>query len=66
MALIVGLVLITAAELVPALGTIVTVFVYLIGVGAAILAFVGESAFAPGLAAPKSQPPLSGPPMPVA
>ena len=65
-ALIVGLVFITAAELVPAVGTVVTVFVAMIGLGATILAFVGESAFAPGAGATKSRPPLSGPPMPAA
>ena len=32
----------TAAELVPVIGILVTVFVLLIGMGAAILAFTGE------------------------
>jgi hypothetical protein len=65
-ALVVGLALITAAELVPVLGAIVTAFVALIGLGAAILAFTGESLFGPTLAAPNSRPPISGPPMPAA
>jgi len=65
LALLVGLVLITAAELVPALGIIVTAFVALIGLGATILAFVGESTITPNLAPPAPRPPLSGPPMPV-
>jgi len=65
-ALIVGLVLVTAAELVPVLGGIVSAFVLLIGLGAAILAFTGENVFGPPLAAPGSRPPLSGPPMPAA
>ena len=65
-ALLVGLALITAAELVPVVGTLVTAFVLLIGLGAAILAFVGDSVIEPPAAVPKSGPPLSGPPMPVA
>lgn len=63
-ALIVGLALITAAELVPIIGTVVMVFVALIGLGASILAFTGETLVGPpGVS--KSRPPLSGPPMPV-
>lgn len=62
-ALIAGLVLVTAAELVPVIGILVTVFVFLIGMGAAILAFTGEPLVGPS-AAPR--PPLSGPPMPAA
>lgn len=65
-ALIAGLVLVTAAELVPVIGTLVTVFVFLIGMGAAILAFTGEPLVGPSGAAPRSRPPLSGPPMPAA
>lgn len=64
-ALIVGLILITAAELVPVLGIIVTAFVLLIGLGASILAFTGDTMFGPAAPA-SSQPPLSGPPMPAA
>jgi hypothetical protein len=63
-ALIAGLVLITAAELVPVVGILVSVFVMLIGVGAAILAFTGGSLIGPAVAPPRSRPPLSGPPMP--
>jgi len=65
-ALIAGLVLVTAAELVPVIGILVTVFVFLIGVGAAILAFTGEPFVGPNAAVPRSRPPLSGPPMPAA
>jgi hypothetical protein len=67
-ALIAGLVLITAAELVPVIGVLVTIFVFLIGMGAAILAFTGESLVGPNAAAtvPRPRPPLSGPPMPAA
>ena len=61
-ALIVGLALITAAELVPVIGTVVMVFVALIGLGASILAFTGDSLVgAPG--SQRSRPPLSGPPV---
>jgi hypothetical protein len=63
-ALIVGLALITAAELVPVIGTVVMVFVALIGLGASILAFTGDTLVGPP-GAHKSRPPLSGPPMPV-
>ncbi|MEO6835006.1 MAG: polymer-forming cytoskeletal protein [Candidatus Tumulicola sp.] len=64
-ALIAGLAMITAAELVPVIGTLVTVFVFLIGMGAAILAFTGEPLVGPN-AVPRSRRPLSGPPMPAA
>jgi hypothetical protein len=63
-ALIVGLALITAAELVPVIGTVVMVFVALIGLGASILAFTGDTLVGPPRVQ-KSRPPLSGPPMPV-
>jgi hypothetical protein len=65
-ALIAGLVLLTAAELVPVIGSLVTVFVFLIGMGATILAFTGEPLVGPAGATPRSRPPLSGPPMPAA
>ncbi|MBV8491438.1 MAG: hypothetical protein JO199_13005, partial [Candidatus Eremiobacteraeota bacterium] len=64
-ALLVGLVALTAAELIPVVGGIVTMFVALVGLGSTILAFVKESTIAPGVSAPPP-PPLSGPPMPVA
>lgn len=62
-ALIAGLVLVTAAELVPVIGTLVTVFVFLIGMGAAILAFTGEPLIDGPIAA-RARPPVGGPPMP--
>ncbi|MGA8533265.1 MAG: polymer-forming cytoskeletal protein [Candidatus Tumulicola sp.] len=65
-ALLAGLILVTAAELVPVIGILVTVFVFLIGMGAAILAFTGVPAGGPSVAVPRSRPPLSGPPMPAA
>ena len=55
-ALLVGLALITAAELVPVVGTLVLILVGLIGLGATILSFAGET-FAGQ---------ISGPPMPTA
>jgi hypothetical protein len=58
-ALVVGLALITAAELVPVVGTIVMVFVALIGLGAAILAFTGETFIGHTI----GRPPISGPPV---
>jgi hypothetical protein len=61
-ALLVGIVLIAAAELVPVVGTLVLIFVGLIGLGATILSFAGE-----GFAGPINRPPpratISGPPM---
>ncbi|MBV8530969.1 MAG: hypothetical protein JO104_06600 [Candidatus Eremiobacteraeota bacterium] len=64
-ALLVGLALITAAELVPVVGTLVLIFVGLIGLGATMLSFARDS-FA-GPAGPGRAPPtrasISGPPM---
>ena len=45
-ALLIGLALLTAAELVPLLGALVLVLVLLVGLGAALLTLVGEQAFA--------------------
>ena len=47
LALVAGLVLMTAAELDAVIGILVTVFVLLIGMGAAILAFTGEPLVGP-------------------
>jgi len=66
-ALILGLVLLTAAELVPVMGGLVTILVGLVGLGAVILTFVSESTFGPAMAPSGSvppRPPISGPPMP--
>jgi hypothetical protein len=52
-ALLVGLALITAAELVPVVGTLVLIFVGLIGLGATILSFAGDTVAGQ----------ISGPPM---
>lgn len=74
-ALILGLLVISAAGIVPVLGPLVMGLVWLVGLGAAILAFVRETAFmgAPAAAAggpmggPMGgpRPPIGGPPMPV-
>lgn len=53
-ALLAGIALITAAELVPVIGTLVLIFVGLIGLGATILSFTSDS-----LGAPISGPPLT-------
>lgn len=76
-ALVIGLVVLSAAEILPAVGWLVTGLVCLVGLGAAILAFIRESSFgppgmgfggpapaagpAPGTAGPR--PPIGGPPM---
>lgn len=64
-ALLAGSALITAAELVPVVGTLVLVFVGLIGLGATILSFAADSFSAPAPAGPAAPPraPISGPPM---
>jgi hypothetical protein len=65
--LVAGLVLLTAAELVPFVGGLVTLLIGLVGLGATILAFVSESSFAgPMVPAAPPQTPISGPPMPTA
>jgi hypothetical protein len=68
-ALLVGLALISAAELVPVVGTLVLIFVGLIGLGATLLSFAGDSvAGHPSgpSGGPASGAPISGPPMPTA
>lgn len=63
-ALVAGLVLITAAELIPVVGVLVSVFVLLIGMGASILAFSGYP-LPDTVSVRTPKPPLSGPPMPI-
>ena len=60
-ALIVGLVVLSAAEILPHVGWVVGALVGLIGLGAAVLAFVRETPF---LTHGSVGPPPSGPPMP--
>jgi hypothetical protein len=63
-ALLVGIALISAAELVPVIGTLVLIFVGVIGLGATLLSFAGDSIGGP--AAVPAGGPVSGPPMPTA
>jgi hypothetical protein len=64
-ALVLGLALLTAAELVPVVGTLVLLLVALVGLGAVILTFVPEApSGGPGMPPPRQT--ISGPPMPVA
>ncbi len=62
-ALILGLTLLTAAQLVPVLGIFVTLLTLLIGLGAVLLTFVPEAP-TPGATIPP-RPTIGGPPMPV-
>lgn len=62
LALLVGLALITAAELVPVVGTLVLIFVGLIGLGAAMLSFAGDTFVGP-MGVRRARAPISGPPM---
>ncbi len=62
LALLVGMALITAAELVPVVGTLVLILVGVIGLGATMLSFAGDS-FAGPVAATSARAPISGPPM---
>ena len=68
LALIVGLALLTAAELVPVIGVLVTLFAGLVGLGAAILAFLGDHVVGPPTQlgpGPVPRTPIGGPPMPI-
>jgi hypothetical protein len=60
-ALLVGIVLISAAELVPVVGTLVLILVGLIGLGAAILSFAGDHLVGPTVRTTRA--PIGGPPM---
>jgi len=70
-ALILGLIVVSAAGIVPVLGPLVMCLVWLVGLGAAILAFVRETHFmgpmgpaaAAGGAPGAPRPPIGGPPM---
>lgn len=63
LALVLGLALITAAELVPVVGAVVSIFIGIVGLGAAILAFVREESFTGIRPAAPAGPPIGGPPM---
>jgi hypothetical protein len=64
LALVLGLVVVSAAEIVPIVGWAVTALVWLVGMGAAVLAFIrsagGGFTFGPVIG---GRPPIGGPPM---
>jgi hypothetical protein len=62
-ALILGLTLLTAAQLVPVVGVLVTLLTALVGLGAVLLTFVPEPPVPAGPVPPR--PTIGGPPMPV-
>ncbi len=65
-ALVLGLVLLTAAELVPVIGILVTILVGVVSLGAVILSLFDEHHLTGGyVAGVPPRAPLSGPPMPV-
>jgi hypothetical protein len=64
--LIAGLVLLTAAELVPFLGGLVTLLIGLVGLGATVLSFINEASFSGPLLVGPPRTPISGPPAPTA
>ena len=61
--LVLGLVVITAAEMLPIVGWAVTATVLVVGLGATILGFIGDSAFTPTVLRAPSGPPVGGTPM---
>jgi len=63
LALLLGLALITAAELVPVIGALIMVLVGVVGLGAALLSFVREESFTGVRPAASAGPPIGGPPM---
>jgi hypothetical protein len=63
-ALLAGLALLTAAQLVPIVGVLVTLLLAMIGLGATIVAFFNEQSFSGPAQPVPARPPLSGPPMP--
>lgn len=62
-ALILGLTLLTAAQLVPMVGVLVTLLAMLVGLGAVLLTFVPEASSPAGNVPPR--PTIGGPPMPI-
>jgi hypothetical protein len=62
-ALLLGLVVVSAAEIVPIVGWVVTALVWLVGMGAAILAFIRNSGATNGSFRYGGRPPIGGPPM---
>jgi hypothetical protein len=64
LALVIGLILVTAAELVPVLGIMVTLLIMLVGLGAVLLTFVPDWNV-PGTPGAPPRSAIGGPPMPV-
>jgi len=66
-ALVIGLALLTAAELVPVLGIMITLLIMLVGLGAVLLTFVPDWNVpgAPGASGAPPRGAIGGPPMPV-
>lgn len=62
-ALILGLIVISAAEIVPVVGWAVTALIWLVGLGATILAFAREGYMRTLYARASGGPPIGGPPM---
>jgi hypothetical protein len=62
LAFLAGIILISAAELVPVVGALVLIFVGVIGLGATILSFAGDAFAGPASPTP-NRAPISGPPM---
>jgi hypothetical protein len=62
-ALVLGLTLLTAAQLVPVVGVLVTLLAVLVGLGAVVLTFVPEPVPVGGGVPPR--PTIGGPPMPI-
>jgi len=63
-ALVIGLVLLTAAELVPVAGALVTLLILLVGLGAVLLTFIPDWNM-PGSPGSPPRPAIGGPPMPI-
>ncbi len=63
-ALVIGLALLTAAELVPVLGIMITLLIMLVGLGAVLLTFVPDWNV-PGAPGTPPRSAIGGPPMPV-
>jgi hypothetical protein len=63
-ALVLGLVVVSAAEIVPIIGWAVTALIWLVGMGAAVLAFIRSAGSGFAFSTPLGgRPPVGGPPM---
>jgi hypothetical protein len=64
-ALVIGLVLLTSAELVPVLGGMITLLIMLVGLGAVLLTFIPDWNMPLRPGPPPQRPAVGGPPMPI-